>query len=258
MKPKVTLLTCPAFVDYEEWLQDLGVSNEDLDTINENLLRVTGAEKTIILAAKRCYKSFVPGLNPNVKKVRHDPEEYMLNILKSGHGSVLEHANATFAFEGVSRVFTHELVRHRAGCAYSQESLRYVKPNLKVGSYFTPSCLVNEEDVSNFDLAMSDLQSNYNDIAELYLRDDMPFSEKKEITSALRRVLPMGMPTGIVATFNFRALRHIIEMRTSIHAEEEIRVVFNEVADICREHWPLVFQDMRVMPDGVIFECGAK
>jgi thymidylate synthase (FAD) len=59
--------------------------------------------------------------------VRTDQHEYLGNLLASLHGSVLEHASDTFAFHNVSRVFTHELVRHRAGSAFSQESLRYVR-----------------------------------------------------------------------------------------------------------------------------------
>src|SRR3954453_21255676 len=52
--------------------------------------------------------------------------EYLDNIKKQGHGSVLEHANYSLLLEGVSRSLTHELVRHRAGFAYSQLSQRYV------------------------------------------------------------------------------------------------------------------------------------
>ena len=76
---------------------------------------------------RACYRSWEPGLNPNVTRVRTDQKEYFANILRSAHGSVLEHANWSFALRNVSRVFTHELVRHRAGSAFSQESLRYVR-----------------------------------------------------------------------------------------------------------------------------------
>ena len=76
---------------------------------------------------KLCYRSWKPGLNANISKVREGSAEYIAHILKVGHGSVLEHGNASFVFADVSRVFTHELVRHRAGCAYSQESLRFVR-----------------------------------------------------------------------------------------------------------------------------------
>ena len=74
-----------------------------------------------------CYRSFVPGLNPNVSKVREGNDVYLKNILNVGHGSVIEHPVLNFVFADVSRVFTHELVRHRAGTATSQESLRFVR-----------------------------------------------------------------------------------------------------------------------------------
>ncbi len=85
------------------------------------------AELLVEFCGRACYRSWEPGLNPNVTRIRSDPLEYFANLMASEHGSVLEHANWTFAFRNVSRVFTHELVRHRAGSAFSQESLRYVR-----------------------------------------------------------------------------------------------------------------------------------
>src|SRR3954467_3917257 len=87
-----------------------------------------GAAETLVeFAGRACYRSWEPGLNPNVTRVRTDQREYFENILRSAHGSVLEHASWSFALRDVSRVATHEIVRHRAGAAYSQESLRYVR-----------------------------------------------------------------------------------------------------------------------------------
>ena len=67
------------------------------------------------------------GLNKNVSKVRTDHDEYLRNILKQRHGSVLEHVTYSFVFHNVIRVLTHELVRHRPGVAISQESMRFVR-----------------------------------------------------------------------------------------------------------------------------------
>ena len=88
---------------------------------------LNGGELIVEFGGRACYRSWEPGLNANVTKVRTDQREYFANILRSAHGSVLEHANYSFALRNVSRVFTHELVRHRAGSAFSQESLRYVR-----------------------------------------------------------------------------------------------------------------------------------
>src|SRR5829696_2246065 len=88
---------------------------------------VNDGEQLIEFCGRVCYRSWEPGLNPNVRRVRNDPAEYFANILRAQHGSVLEHANYSFALRNVSRVFTHELIRHRAGSAFSQESLRFVR-----------------------------------------------------------------------------------------------------------------------------------
>ena len=70
-----------------------------------------------------------------------------------------------------------------------------------------------------------------------------PFSRKKKITSALRRIAPHGMATVVIWTANFRTLRHVIETRTGPEAEEEIRLVFGKVAAIAKTRWPNVFAD---------------
>ena len=67
------------------------------------------------------------GPEPERPRVRDDQAKYLQNILRSGHGSVLEHVSFTFVLHNVCRVFTHELVRHRPGTAISQESLRFVR-----------------------------------------------------------------------------------------------------------------------------------
>jgi thymidylate synthase (FAD) len=74
-----------------------------------------------------CYKSFGTEMNANITRVREGNEGYIGNILKTQHGSVLEHASATIGFIDVSPVVTHELVRHRAGTAFSQVSMRFVR-----------------------------------------------------------------------------------------------------------------------------------
>ena len=76
---------------------------------------------------RACYRSFGTGLNPNVTRVRKTNVSYLKNIIEKGDGSVLEHGVVNFFIADASRVFTHELVRHRVGTAISQESLRFVR-----------------------------------------------------------------------------------------------------------------------------------
>lgn len=225
-----------------QWLKDLGGE--------ECLSHVTGEdmEMLIELAGRRCYKSYKEGLNPNVNRIRKDSEVYHENVLKSEHGSILEHASITFAIENVSRVVTHELVRHRAGAAISQESLRFVRLT-DIDMYFPKIFGEFGVDKEKAALELANRAREYSeevqkDFMELF-KDEMEkdFETKKKLTSAFRRYAPDGLATGIIETFNFRAIRHIITMRTSRHAEEEIRDVAGQIAEIAIESCPMIFGD---------------
>jgi thymidylate synthase (FAD) len=206
------------------------------------------AELLVEFAGRVCYRSWAPGLNPNVTRVRERQDEYFLNLLSSLHGSVLEHASYSFAFHDVSRVFTHELVRHRAGSAFSQESLRYVR--LKdIGFRVPPALEPVRDQVIQLVEQLEEFQVSAAEALGLD-EEGVPFSVKKEATSALRRLAPIGLSTDIVWTANVRTLRHVIEMRTAPGAEEELRSVFDKVAEImCREA-PNLFQDFTRGSDG--------
>ncbi len=191
------------------------------------------------LAGRVCYKSFGIGLNPNITRIREDPQKYIENILKSKHGSVIEHACVTFAFLNVSRVFTHELVRHRAGVAISQESLRYVRLD-EMGIWIPPE-LASTQD--RFLAVFEQMEKGYRELERNFDWDKLGFEQKKRLTSALRRIIPDGIATNVIWTANHRALRWIIEMRTDPAAEIEIRKVFGMVAEICIKDYPLLYSD---------------
>lgn len=199
-------------------------------------------------AGRACYRSWEPGLNPNVTRVRTDPRAYLDNVLASGHGSVLEHASYTFAFRDVSRVFTHELVRHRAGSAFSQESLRYVRLT-DIGFRIPPALEPIREQVVSIVEQLEELQVSA--ARELGVDDEgVPFAVKKEVTSALRRLAPIGLSTDIIWTANVRTLRHVIALRTAPGAEEELRLVFDLVAELALAEAPALFQDFSRDDDG--------
>jgi thymidylate synthase (FAD) len=205
-------------------------------------------EMLVEFGGRACYRSWEPGLNPNVTRVRTDRDEYFANILRSAHGSVLEHANYSFALRNVSRVFTHELVRHRAGSAFSQESLRYVRL-ADIGFRVPPALEPIRDQVISIVEQLEELQVSA--AGELGIDEEgLPFHVKKEITSALRRLAPIGLSTDIVWTANARTLRHVIEMRTAEGAEEELRLVFDQVARIMRDEAPGLFQDFARQDDG--------
>jgi len=202
------------------------------------------ADMLVEAAGRLCYRSWAPGLNPNVTKVREGNRDYVGNILRQRHGSVLEHASATFAFTGVSRVFTHELVRHRAGCAVSQESLRYVRLD-EIPFWFPPSLRGDLEVVARGNALLRAMESFQKYMSERFKLDEpgVDFSVKKLLTSAMRRFAPIGLSTAILWTANLRALRHVVELRTALGAEEEIRAVFDQVARIASSRYPAAFQD---------------
>jgi thymidylate synthase (FAD) len=213
-------------------------------------------ENGIVLVRRRglvhfsgnCYRSWEPGLNPNVSKVRTDQKEYFLNILRSGHGSVLEHANYSFVIWDCSRVFTHELTRHRAGSAFSQESLRFVR--LKDIPFRIPDSL---EPMRPQIISILETLEDFQITAAGHFgldEEGKSFHEKKEITSALRRLAPEGLSTMIIWTANVRTLRHTIQARTDPGAEEEIRYVFDKIGRIMLQEAPLLFGDFTVGEDG--------
>lgn len=202
-------------------------------------LQPNDSEFLIELSGRACYKSFGPGLNPNVTKVRDDPRDYITNVLAKADGSILEHASVTFAFLNVSRIFTHELVRHRAGTAISQESLRYVRPR-EIDIWLPPDI---ESASKEFEGAVDEIRKRYRSLEEKFDWDTMNFEQKKRVTSALRRILPDGIATNLIWTANHRTLRWVIEMRTDPGAEIEIRKVFGKVADICIKDYPLLYAD---------------
>jgi len=78
----------------------------------------------------------------------------------------------------------------------------------------------------------------------------VPFHVKKEVTSALRRMAPIGLSTDIIWTANVRTLRHVIEMRTAEGAEEELRLVFDQIAEMMQAEAPGLFQDFNRQQDG--------
>jgi thymidylate synthase (FAD) len=248
--PSVFLVARPS-VDVDgmrAYLEDVGGASWLDRRLDEDGGSPNAAELLVEFAGRTCYRSWEPGLNVNVSRVRRERDEYFANLLRSLHGSVLEHANYSFAFRNASRVFTHELVRHRAGSAFSQESLRYVRLT-DIGFRVPPVLEPVREQVVSLVEQLEEFQLTAAE--ELGLDDEgIPFSVKKEITSALRRLAPIGLSTDIIWTANVRTLRHVIEMRTAEGAEEELRLVFDEVARTMCEEAPDLFQDFRRADDG--------
>lgn len=205
------------------------------------------AEQLTEVFGRGCYRSFKPGMNKNVTRTRDGNCAYLANILGTKHGSVIEHASDSYVFLDVSRVFTHELVRNRIGNSFSQESLRYVRLD-ELKSWF-PGAFENHEKSNElraiFQTTFETLEGAQIEMARLLGLDDLKnFTTKKHLTSAMRRLAPIGLATMIAYTGNHRSIRWAIEQRTDPAAEEEIRIVFGEVAREQALCYPNLYQDM--------------
>src|ERR1022692_2352524 len=108
--PTVFLIARPS-IDVEGmrgYLKDVGGESWLERRLGEVDGALGGGETLVEFGGRACYRSWEPGLNPNVTKVRTDQREYFANILRSAHGSVLEHANYSFALRSVSRTFCYD------------------------------------------------------------------------------------------------------------------------------------------------------
>jgi thymidylate synthase (FAD) len=248
----VFLVAQPA-IDYDQlaaYLREVG-GEQWLERLDRGDLpdgeKASDAENLAEFAGKMCYRAWEPGLNPNVRRVRNDHEAYLQNILKQAHGSVLEHASFTFVLHNVSRVMTHEVVRHRPGTAVSQESLRFVRLD-EIPFWFPEWAREDPELMKRATGLLGQMEEFQLWMAKHFGLDEegVPFHEKKEKTSFMRRFAPDGVATGLVWTANIRTLRHTIEARTDPGAEEEIRLVFGKIAEIMRAEAPALFADYEV------------
>ena len=222
---------------FDAFLEEIGVPEWHTDA-------KSGTEVIVEAAGKLCYMSFSTDLNKNLTKVgtRNNVDYIQEGLIATKHGSVLEHGVVNIMLTNVSRILTHEVVRHRAGAAYSQVSGRYVR--LDDLPYWMPSCISENEELSAlFEEAVLHQEKIIKKMAEVTDIDNQDFATKKKLTSAFRRIVGNGIANHIECTFNHRALRHVIEMRTSRHAEEEIRIVFNSVFEQVVNRYPAIYQD---------------
>ena len=225
----------------DEFLADHEVTRWSTDT------EVAG-EKLIEVAGRLCYMSFAkprPGGN----------KAYLSHILEVGHGSVLEHSVYNLIITGVSRSFTHELVRHRAGFGYSQLSQRFVDES--DASFVEPDPIADDPELhaiwmeavtachSAYKALADGLAAKFADIPDRTLR-------RKKAREAARSILPNATETKIFVTGNARALRHFIEMRGDAAADAEIRKVALATLRVLQADSPNLFGDYRIvdLPEG--------
>lgn len=209
-------------------------------------------EKVIAAAAKLCYsrsgtEDILASLSPE------KTHKFIEKLMSIGHESPIEHVSYTFAVEGVSRVLTHQLVRHRIA-SFSQQSQRYVA--LEQFDYIVPP-MIRKNDKANkiFEQAMAEDQKHYNDLVETlestYIKAYMEAgdSEKKAKRKAQKKaiedarfVFPNACESKIVFTMNARTLLHFFNHRCCDRAQWEIRDMANEMLTLVKEVSPTLFK----------------
>lgn len=222
--------------EIERFLADHDVSRWGTDT------SVAG-EKLCEIAGRLCYMSFAkprPGGNA----------AYIERLLEVGHGSVLEHSVWSFIITGVSRSFTHELIRHRAGFGYSQLSQRYVDES--VADFVEPDCIAGDAELHEvWRSAIEHAQEAYvrlvTGLEHVFASEPDKTLRRKLARQAARSVLPNATETKIFVTANTRALRHFIELRSNEHADVEIRRVATRILEVARREAPNLFGDYEIV-----------
>ena len=185
-------------------------------------------ELTIALAARLCYSQVdIEALKDRLSGA--DIKNFLDKIMSLGHQSVLEHASFTFGIEGISRVTSHQLVRHRVA-SYSQQSQRYVSHQERFAVVTPPSIAENPEYAALFDAQVTALHAAYAGLIEAGV-----------LAEDARYLLPNATETKLLVTMNARELLHFFAVRCCERAQWEIRAMAVEMLRLVRPVAPTVF-----------------
>lgn len=197
--------------------------------MNVTLLSYTPQpERTVAMAARLCYSpTGAAELAANLSERQVD--SLVEKITDMEHLSTIEHVSFTFAIEGVSRVLSHQLVRHRIA-SYSQQSQRYVKAH-DFEYIIPPSVAANAMATDHFKKLMDQIRNTYNELVELGVHQE-----------DARYVLANATETKIVVTMNARSLLHFFQLRCCTRAQWEIRQLANLMREQVRQVAPRLFK----------------
>ena len=176
--------------------------------------------KKIERAGRTCYKS-------GAKITETSATQFVRNLIKRGHESVLEHCSVTFKII-CDRGVMAELTRHRH-CSFSVESTRYCDYSKDGVKFISPFA----QDTLSF---ITYIWENAVIIAEQFYQQLPP--------ELARSVLPMSLATEMVVTANLREWRHILKLRTGAKAHPQMRQVANMILDIFKAKLPVIFEDI--------------
>ncbi|MCK5684292.1 FAD-dependent thymidylate synthase [bacterium] len=186
-------------------------------------------ELAVAQAARLCYyKSDISSLQDEMSLSK--ARKLIKKVVSMGHTSVLEHAVFTFGIEDVSRVLSHQLVRHRIA-SFSQQSQRYVEyDNIE---YYIP------EKIARNEAALSKYKKHLQSVQELYRY----YVEAGIPAEDARYILPNAVTTKIITTFNARSLLNFFLLRSCTRAQSEIRVMAREMLKLVKDVAPSIFKN---------------
>jgi thymidylate synthase (FAD) len=205
-------------------------------------------ERSVALAAKLCY-SPVSIDELSDKLSGSDIRKFLEKIMSLGHQSVLEHASFTFGIDGISRVTSHQLVRHRIA-SFSQQSQRYVSHSERFVAVIPPTIVERQEVLARFEEQLTLLHKTYSDMVAA----GVPAEDA-------RYILPNATETKIMVTMNARQLLHFFQLRCCERAQWEIRAMAIDMLKLVKEVAPTIFRDAGpgcltgICPEGAM-SCG--
>lgn len=210
-------------------------------------------ERTVAAAAKLCYaKTDVDGIFENLTEEKTQSFVEMLSNI--GHESPIEHANFTFAIEGVSRALLAQITRHRIA-SYSVQSQRYV--NKESFEYIVPPEIEKDEEAKKeYITAMDNARDSYIKLSKILKENHINYlmksgMEEKEATKKAEKlaiedarfVLPNACDTRMIVTMNARSLLNFFNHRCCNRAQWEIRELAFEMLKLCKSVAPNLFKN---------------
>lgn len=247
-EPEVCIVAATAWQHEEERLSEfLEPLFPDNDYFDDRPL--DDGAKLIKFAGQLCYLSFGQQRSRNAQAA-----EYLRHVKEQAHGSLFQHVSYSLLFWGVSRAFTHELVRHGTGTGFSQVSQRYV-----AGKHLrfveAPQPIREEEPIAKallherFEDWIDLCREEYEAREQLLLTrlgidyKTATTDQRKAVRQEARRCLPNEAEAPILVTGNLRAWRHIVEQRDSVPADTEICRAIGAAFKALNEHEPLLWED---------------
>jgi len=211
--------------------------------------QATDAENLVEFAGRICYMSFGQFQSPKTN------EQYIQHLISQGHESVLEHASWSFLLKGVSRAFSHQMVRHRIGFSFSQLSQQYHDES--DAKFVVPEEIKSNPKAMELWLQLiEEVRDGYQTMANRLQSEGegqlSPKEARRALRSAARSVLPNATETKIVFSANARSLRHFLTMRGAIVGDLEMRIVSDRIYALMMVEAPVILSDFEriILADG--------